>query len=256
MSFLYKYGSIVPGFDVRVVNEREARAAAGILFVLGFLSLTNAVMLGNIVVTKYFITFFTFDFIVRVISSEYSPSLLMGRFFVKNQIPEYVGAAQKRFAWGLGLLLALPMFYTLVIVPTMTPIKLIVCVICLILLFSESAFSICFGCMIYNLINKEKSKNCPGGVCELRKKDTIQMFSKYQKTILLISSILMIWGTYLYLFKIENKTHFGIKIGQMLMSKEEKKIKEDEKYERDLESFFKEEEEEDWTKEQKQCFFK
>lgn len=100
MNDFFKYGEEVPGYDVRVINEREARAAAGILFAIGLLSLTNAVMLGHGVVTRYFIAFFTLDFLIRVINHSYSPSMLMGRFFVQNQKPEYVGATQKRFAWG------------------------------------------------------------------------------------------------------------------------------------------------------------
>ena len=30
------FGEIVEGYEVRVLNEREARAAAGILFIFGF----------------------------------------------------------------------------------------------------------------------------------------------------------------------------------------------------------------------------
>ena len=55
----FSYGEKVDGYDIRVVNEREARAAAGILFAFGLLSLTNAVMLHHGVVTRYFISFFT-----------------------------------------------------------------------------------------------------------------------------------------------------------------------------------------------------
>ena len=56
----FTYGEKVDGYDVRVINEREARAAAGILFAFGLLSLTNAVMLSHGIVTRYFIAFFTF----------------------------------------------------------------------------------------------------------------------------------------------------------------------------------------------------
>ena len=84
----FKYGEKVEGYDVRVINEREARAAAGILFAFGLLSLTNAVMLQHGVVTRFFIGFFTFDFLMRVINPSYSPSMMLGRFFVQNQTPE------------------------------------------------------------------------------------------------------------------------------------------------------------------------
>jgi len=97
----FTYGEKVDGYDVRVINEREARAAAGILFAFGLLSLTNAVMLSHGIVTRYFIAFFTLDFLIRVINPSYSPSMLLGRFFVQNQTPEYVGAAQKKICMGI-----------------------------------------------------------------------------------------------------------------------------------------------------------
>ena len=106
---LFAYGEKVEGYEVRVLNEREARAAAGILFIGAFIGLVNGVMLGTAIFSEFFVTFFAIDFTFRVLQPRYSPSLLLGRFFVRNQKPEYVGAAQKRFAWMLGLVLAYPM---------------------------------------------------------------------------------------------------------------------------------------------------
>ncbi|PHS56943.1 MAG: hypothetical protein COB17_07840 [Sulfurimonas sp.] len=232
-----KFGEKVDGYDVRVINEREARAAAGILFVLGILSLTNSLMLGHVIVTKYFISFFTFDFLIRVINPSYSPSLLIGRFFVQNQKPEYVGASQKRFAWSIGLLLALPMFYLIVINFLPNPIKVIVCIICLVLLISESAFSICLGCMIYNLVNKDKAVNCPGGVCEVREKDNIQKFSTAQKIIAIFFTALLFYGIYAYFTKVENKTFFMNRVSTMMMSDAEIQAIEDGKYQQEVSDF-------------------
>ena len=155
MSKFFQYGEKVEGYDVFVLNEREARAGAGMLFLIGLLSLVNAVALGHVIVTKVFISFFTLDFMIRVLQPRYAPSLLLGRFFVQNQRPEYVAATQKRFAWGIGLLLALPMFYLLVIDFQPNPIKVLVCILCLLLLFLESAFSICLGCKLFGLFKKD-----------------------------------------------------------------------------------------------------
>jgi len=152
VKLLPEYGEKVPGYDVRVLNEREARAAAAILFVGAFLGLTNGVMLGTAKFSQYFVTFFAIDFTIRIIQPRYAPSLLLGRFFVQNQTPEYVGAAQKRFAWILGFVLAWPMFYYLVIHFEPNPLKVFVCLICMALLFFEAAFSICLGCKLFNLI--------------------------------------------------------------------------------------------------------
>ncbi len=238
----FTYGEKVEGYDVRVINEREARAAAGILFAIGILSLTNAVMLSHGVVTRYFISFFTLDFLIRVINPSYSPSMLLGRFFVQNQTPEYVGAAQKRFAWGLGLLLALPMFYLLVINWQPNPLKVFVCIICLLLLLSESAFSICLGCKIYNLVMSSKATHCPGGVCEITRKEKIQTFNTAQKIITLLTALIVGVGSYAYFYKLENKTHIGQFVAEAMMSQEELKAKEELEYQKELEAFEKDDE--------------
>jgi hypothetical protein len=221
MSFL-QYGEKVEGYEVLVLNEREARAGAGILFLVGLLSLMNAVALGHIIVTKVFISFFTLDFLMRVIQPRYAPSLLLGRFFVQNQRPEYVGAAQKRFAWGIGLMLAVPMFYLLVIDFQPHPMKVVVCIICLALLFFEAAFSICLGCKIYGLFKKDPVTHCPGGICEMRTKDAIQTFDLAQKIITTIVVLALGFGLYSYFTKVESKTFLAKKVKMMMMSDEER----------------------------------
>jgi len=56
---------------------------------------------------KYVVVMFLTDFIIRVfVNPRYSPTLIMGRLIVRNQIPEYVGAPQKKFAWIIGVSLA------------------------------------------------------------------------------------------------------------------------------------------------------
>jgi len=233
----FTYGEIVDGYDVPVLNEREARAAAAILFVGAFLGLTNGVMLGTAVFSKYFVTFFAIDFTIRVIQPRYAPSLLLGRFFVQNQTPEYVGAAQKRFAWILGMILAWPMFYYLVIDFQPNPIKVLVCLICMALLFFEAAFSICLGCKIFQLFKKQDPKYCPGGVCEIRLKDPVQRFDPIQKAILIVTVIAMVYGTYAYMTKTKDRTALTKKVKLMLMSDEELKALEEAQYQKELEEF-------------------
>jgi len=236
---LFAYGEKVDGYDIRVLNEREARAAAGILFIGAFIGLTNGVMLGTAVFSEFFVTFFAIDFTFRVIQPRYSPSLLLGRFFVRNQKPEYVGAAQKRFAWMLGLILAYPMFYYLVIDFQPNPIKVLVCLLCMLLLFFESAFSICFGCKIYGWFKRKDPMYCPGGVCEIQIKEPVQKFTTAQLIILLTTVALMAYGTYAYMTKLETRTHFGKMVKEratkMMLSDEELKrleeLKEDEEFE-------------------------
>jgi len=237
MSKFFQYGEKVEGYDVFVLNEREARAGAGILFVIGLLSLVNAVALGHIIVTKVFISFFTLDFMMRVLQPRYSPSLLLGRFFVQNQRPEYVGATQKRFAWGIGLLLAIPMFYLLVIDFQPNPIKVLVCFICLVLLFLESAFSICVGCKIFGWFKKDPVTHCPGGVCEVRTKEPIQTFDLAQKIITVIVTLALFFGLYSYITKVESKTFLSKKISIMMMSNAELEAREEAIRQREFDEF-------------------
>jgi hypothetical protein len=220
MGFLPEYGEKVAGYEVRVLNEREARAAAAILFVGAFIGLTNGVMLQTAVFSKYFISFFTLDFLIRVINPRYAPSLMLGRFFVQNQVPEYVGATQKRFAWGLGFIIAVPMFYYLVIAFEPNPIKVFVCLICMFLLFFEAAFSICLGCKIFNLVMKEKATHCPGGVCEIHMKEDVQKFNPIQKLILILTIVAMVFGTYSYFVDLKDRTIFVKKMKELFLSDE------------------------------------
>ena len=233
----FQYGEKVEGYDVLVLNEREARAGAGILFLIGILSLVNAVALGHVIVTKVFISFFTLDFLMRVVQPRYCPSLLLGRVFVQNQRPEYVGATQKRFAWGIGLMLAIPMFYLLVIDFQPNPIKVLVCIICLALLFFESAFSICLGCKIYGIFKKDPVTYCPGGVCEVRTKDAIQTFNLMQKIITLTVMVALTFGLYSYFTKVESKTFLAKKVKRMMMSDAERIALEEAKAEREFDAF-------------------
>lgn len=181
-----KFGEIVEGYDIPVLNEREIRAAAGILFFATFLSLMFIVFRGNFVPIKYVITFFFADFLIRVfISPKYSPSLIIGRLIVSNQTPEYVGAAQKKFAWIIGVILGATMFFFFIIVNAYSMITGIICLICLIFLFFESVFGICLGCKFYPLFFKKKVQYCPGEVCDVKQKHAIQKTSLIQLIALL-----------------------------------------------------------------------
>src|SRR3982751_1610740 len=165
MSKIIQFGEKIEGYSVRVLNEREIRASAGILFLATFTSLMLILFKNNFLPIKYVITLFLTDFIIRVfISPRFSPTLIIGRFIVRNQVPEYVGAKQKKFAWIIGLILSATMFFLMVVVNSYSPVTGVSCLICLVFLFFESAFGICLGCRFYALISKEKTQYCPGEI--------------------------------------------------------------------------------------------
>jgi len=182
MSTLFQFGESVDGYAVRVLNERAVRAAAGVLFFLAIVSFMNAWLVGNFQPTRIFV------------NPAYAPSLIVGQFMVRKQTPEYVGAPQKRFAWAIGLLLALAMLYLVVINNVIGPINLIVCATCLLLLFFESAFGICIGCKIYNLFSRERAQLCPGEVCDVEKAPQGQRLGVAHASVLALFSAL-IFGT-------------------------------------------------------------
>jgi len=189
-----QFGEQVEGYQIPVLNEREIRAAAGILFLMMFIAILNVIYTGNFLLLKYAVILFLTDILIRVfINPRFSPTLIIGRLIVRNQVPEYVGAQQKKFAWIIGVILALTMFVLLVVVNSQSPITGLICFICLIFLFFESAFGLCLGCKFYSLFYKEKAQYCPGEVCELKDRQDIQKTSWIQLLIVLA------FGLYLFL---------------------------------------------------------
>ena len=185
MSKIIKFGEDVAGYDIPVLNEREIRAGAGILFVLMFIAINQAAGHGSFTLLKYAIVIFLADILIRVfINPKYAPTLILGRLIVRNQTPEYVGAKQKKFAWIIGIVLAVTMFILQVVVNSFSPITGMICLICLIFLFFESAFGICIGCKFYSMIYKEKAQYCPGEVCDIKSRQDIQKTSKTQLLII------------------------------------------------------------------------
>ncbi len=185
MNTIFQFGERVEGYDVPVLNEREVRAAAGILFLAMFSSIMIVGLTENFLYIKYVITMFLTDFIIRVfVNPRFSPTLILGRLIVGNQVPEYVGAAQKKFAWTIGFALSSIVFVLLILMNGYSPITGIICLICLVFLFFESAFGICLGCKFYPMFHKEKPQYCPGEVCDVRTKQEIQKTSRIQVLVL------------------------------------------------------------------------
>ncbi len=172
------FGEEVEGYTIPVLNEREVRAAAGILFLLMLVSIMVVILKEDFLLLKYASTIFLTDIIIRVfVSPKFSPSLIIGRLIVRNQVPEYVGAEQKKFAWVIGVALASVLFIHLVVVNAEGPLAGLICLICLVFLFFETAFGICLGCKVYSMVYKEKAKYCPGEVCGTKSKQNIQRTS-------------------------------------------------------------------------------
>ena len=198
MNRVTQFGETVEGYSIPVLNERELRAAAGILFLMMYTSIMFVVFQNNYLVLKYAIAIVLSDFVIRVfVNPRFSPTLIVGRMIVQNQVPEYVGAPQKKFAWMIGVTMSATMFILIGILNFDNLITTLLCHTCLIFLFFEAAFGICIGCKIYSRVYKEKAQYCPGEVCEIHERHEIQKTSGWQKLIVAVFLVYMIMMVFL-----------------------------------------------------------
>jgi uncharacterized membrane protein YphA (DoxX/SURF4 family) len=216
MKKIFQFGENVEGYSIPVLNEREIRAAAGILFVMMLVAIQTVILTNNFLLLKYGIVIFLIDISIRVfINPKYAPTLILGRWIVRKQVPEYVGAPQKKFAWWIGFVLAITMLVLQVIVNSWSPVTGIICMICLIFLFFEAAFGICLGCKVYPWFNKGKVQHCPGEVCELKDRHDIQKTSLGQWFIVIVViGVVLIVGYFFHdFFSVAPYDLFGLEEG-------------------------------------------
>lgn len=184
---LFSSGEIVDNYQVQVLNENEVRAGAGILFLFAIISFMNSWLVGEFFYTKIFVVAFLIEFFIRVlINPKYAPILILAKLITREQKPFYTGAIQKKWAWSIGLVLAIMMFYLIVLNDIKGPINLFTCLLCLTLLFFETAFGICLGCKVHKFFNKNSIENCPSGKCEISETENIQKINFIQIAIFLL----------------------------------------------------------------------
>jgi hypothetical protein len=165
-STFWSFGETIPGYSIPVFNEREVRASAGILFLIGIVAYMSVLFTGDIRSLQGFAVLFLIDMFVRLfVSPRLSPTMVVAKLFVYRQRPEWVGAPQKKLAWGIGLGLAMLSCASLGLLGFPVIVALVLCAICLVVLFLETAFGICVGCDLYKAFAREKPLYCPGDSC-------------------------------------------------------------------------------------------
>jgi len=179
---LFVFGKVIPGLELYgkpapypVINERAVRAGAGIMFALGLFAFFQAFYLQEYLYLQLIVILFWVDFLMKaIIGTAFSPMSILANAIVQYQAPEYVGAVQKRFAWSIGFILATIMMILIFGFGVIGVLNLIICSICLVFMFMESAFGICVGCKIYNallawgVIKQPKYKPvCAGNTCAI-----------------------------------------------------------------------------------------
>lgn len=172
------FGERIEGIPYLTLDERTVRGSAGILMALGLFASINAFVLRRFEVLPYIAGFIFLNFLIGLfVRPTYAPTMLVSKLLVRKQTPIPIGAIQKRFAWSLGLLLSgfifamsLPLQRN---VAYFEPVCM-ACIVCLALLFLESVFAICVGCMLYRfgvriglLAKPEVAPNCMGDACKV-----------------------------------------------------------------------------------------
>jgi hypothetical protein len=167
---------VVGGRELRasVVNEQQARVAAGLTMALGAVAFVYANFDKLFWPIRTVSAFFFVDFLVRVTAGlERSPVGLAAGWLVRRQPAQWVSAKPKRFAWTLGVAMALAM--TLVTNAGIHGVlPRTICLICLTLMWLEAVLGLCLGCELYAFMVRRGWRRrdgafelCANGVCDL-----------------------------------------------------------------------------------------
>lgn len=160
-----EFGYQVTGIDFPVFNERAVRAAAGLLFLIGFFGWSVALTTGDFSLLRGFGALFMFDMFLRLFAHRFSPSLALGGLLVSNQRHEWVDAVPKKTAWSIGLGMVLTACFMMGWLGLRDELVLSLCGLCLGFLFAEAAIGFCVGCWLHQKFAKQPPRLCPGDVC-------------------------------------------------------------------------------------------
>jgi hypothetical protein len=170
-------GLTVDGKEIQagVVNENEAQAAAGITLVMGGVAFAYAYFTHLYIPLQAVASFFFVEFLIRVTAGlQYSPTGIVARAMTRRQPPRWVSAKPKRFAWtlGLGIGFAMTIITNGAIARPYLPRTL--CLICLTLMWLETAIGLCLGCEIHGLLVRRgwarkdpDFEICANGACDV-----------------------------------------------------------------------------------------
>ena len=172
----FSFGESLEGVPYKVLDERTIRASSGLMLFLGVIAFINGFILDRYIVIPWVAGFLLLNFVIGVfINPRFAPTMALGKLIIYRQSPLYIGAIQKRFAWSLGIALSATILTLSLFlqqdVSFFEPTCML-CIICLLFLYFESAFGICLGCKLYTLLiflkvikKPEIKPNCMGNAC-------------------------------------------------------------------------------------------
>jgi hypothetical protein len=169
-------GLSVDGQRIRaaVFDENAVRAAAGLTMALGAVAFAYAYFAKVYAPIQAVTVMFFAEFALRLAGGlRLSPLGWLARMLVRRYDPQWVSAKPKRFAWTLGLLMALAMA-VITNVGIRGALPLTICLLCLTLMWLEAVLGLCLGCEIHRLLVRggwatkdEAFERCAGGVCAM-----------------------------------------------------------------------------------------
>jgi hypothetical protein len=147
-------GRTVDGAELHaaVVDENQVRAAAGVTMVFGAVAFSLAYFNHEYILLQTVSTLFFVEFLTRLtVGLTYSPIGVIARGMTLRQVPDWVSAKPKRFAWKLGLAMGFSMMIiTNSGIRGMLPRT--ICAVCLTLMWMESVLGLCLGCKVHALL--------------------------------------------------------------------------------------------------------
>ena len=172
------FGEFTQGRGYKTVDERVMRGSAGVMLFLAIIASINGFVLDRYAIIPYISGFLALNFLIGIaINPKFSPTIWIAKFMVEGQTPLPIGAIQKKFAWSLGFILTLITFILSLYLQNDVSYFDNVCMLCLIcigLLYLETAFGVCVGCKLYHLALSmkllkapEEKPNCMGDACDI-----------------------------------------------------------------------------------------
>jgi Domain of unknown function (DUF4395) len=176
LSFGQRISGLAPdgsALQAPVFDENQVRAAAGLTLVIGAVAFSYAYFAQDYVPLQIVTVVFFSEFLARLtLGLRYSPIGLVAGVLTRSHPPDWVSAKPKRFAWTLGL----GMSFAMVLITNSGirgTLPRTICLICLTLMWMESALGVCLGCRIHALLVRHGwvSKDpafeiCAQGACE------------------------------------------------------------------------------------------
>ncbi len=157
---------------LQLVNEREVRSTAGILFAIGVSAFWYVILTKDFSPLYVIVPAFWLEFVLKVArKSAYSPVDFLGRLLVRGQEPDLVSLSPKLFAWSMGL--AMSSVMSLLVLKGVTGwAPFLICGSCLVFMWLEAVCGFCVGCAIYRLLKPDRENieltdvRCAGNYCE------------------------------------------------------------------------------------------